>query len=321
MRKRIFIGLIIMFILVGVAPFLLAINDSVEYGTLPFTNSAFTVVNDVNIHYRVWMPEEPVIGKILFVHGLAGSTFSWRYTVDTMREAGYAVVTVDLPGFGYSDRTRGLDHSQTARARYLWALLEELDQNTMLDTVRNQPWDLVGHSMGGGTITAMVLAKPHRTRALFYVAGSIDHQPPGIASSILGLPVIGSWLANVFRFLFLNPNRINRFLESAYGRELLEYEVIGYLTPLKIKGTQHTFIDITTSRGVALEHSLSTITTPAFLLWGADDSWVPLNVGHQLADDLLHAELTIIQGSAHCPMETHASEFNTWLMESLNLRQ
>ena len=159
MRKRVFTGLIIMFVLVGVAPFVLAIDGSVESDTLPFTNSAFAVVDDVNLHYRAWMPKKPVIGKILFVHGLGGSTFSWRYTVDTLQEAGHAVVTVDLPGFGYSDRTRGLDHSQTARARYLWALLEELDQTLMPDTDRNQLWNLVGHSMGGGTITAMALAR------------------------------------------------------------------------------------------------------------------------------------------------------------------
>ena len=96
-----------------------------------------------------------------------GSTFSWRENFDTLVKYRYKIIAVDLPGFGYSDRNRKVNQSQSNRSRLLWDLLAELDQG---DTLK---WNLVGHSMGGGTVEAMALMQPERTKTLTIVDGMV----------------------------------------------------------------------------------------------------------------------------------------------------
>lgn len=48
-------------------------------GTPPFPESLFFDISDLKFHVRLFAPKIAPHGKVLFVHGLGGSTFSWRY--------------------------------------------------------------------------------------------------------------------------------------------------------------------------------------------------------------------------------------------------
>jgi pimeloyl-ACP methyl ester carboxylesterase len=76
----------------------------------------------------MWKNDD-ALGNILLIHGLGGSTFSFRNNAEALSSAGYNVIAVDLPAFGYSDRKRNIDHSQDNRARLLWLMIEEIEQN------------------------------------------------------------------------------------------------------------------------------------------------------------------------------------------------
>lgn len=71
--------------------------EKYDVSDLIFENSYFMQIDGVQLHYRTWQPPESNhCGNILFIHGLSGSTFSWRYVVDSLIEKGYSVVAVDL---------------------------------------------------------------------------------------------------------------------------------------------------------------------------------------------------------------------------------
>ncbi len=282
-----------------------------------FPESAEIVIDGVRLHYRVWTPDGPSKANVLLVHGLGGSTFSWRYTAPHLAAQGYTTVSVDLPGFGYSDRARGLDHSQQNRSSLLWKLLDHVESQLVNNPEGPQIWNLVGHSMGGGTITAMAHSRPEHTRSLAYAAGSVFRQPPRSAGFLFRIPVISSLLAHLARFFLLTENRITDTLTSAYGRTPTADEITGYLAPLKLPGTETALLDITSSQGEPVETYLPHIQAPALLIWGAEDTWVPLSEGEQLAAALPQAELHSIPGSSHCPMETHPEIFNKLLTDFL----
>ena len=101
---------------------------------------------------------------IILLHGLFGYSFSWRFTIPAL--APYATVYApDLPGAGFSDRPRGIDHSMIGTARRVLLFAEKLG----LDS-----FDLLGTSRGGAVamVAAALSSKqdPARVRRLILVA-------------------------------------------------------------------------------------------------------------------------------------------------------
>src|ERR1700683_4672947 len=62
---------------------------------------------------------------LILLHGLMAYFFSWRFTLSAL--APYATLYApDLPGAGFSDRPRGIDHSMQATARRVLRFVENL---------------------------------------------------------------------------------------------------------------------------------------------------------------------------------------------------
>ena len=165
------LGLFFIFILFGscLLPYALQLTKAEEsLGESPYNDGEFVLIDGVQIHYRLVAPKtEDLVGKILLVHGLGASLYSFHSVIPSLVKAGYMVVAVDLPGFGYSGRPEKYDHSQVNRAAMLWQLLETIDTVDL-------PWTLLGHSMGGGTVAAMALSRPADTSSVVLVAGALD---------------------------------------------------------------------------------------------------------------------------------------------------
>lgn len=59
---------------------------------------------------------------------------------------------------------------------------------------------------------------------------------------------------------------------------------------------------------------LKSIQTPSLLIWGAQDSWIPLDNGKQMDRMLTNSKLVILENSGHVPMEENPAES----LEALN---
>jgi len=325
--RYIIIIILAVFIFLNILPYLLPVSDGEACMTnLPFGESEIKEVDNVAIHYRLWIPNEDIKGKILMIHGLGGSTFSWLQSVEPLLEEGYVVVAADLPGFGYSDRTPGQDHSQKARSKLIWELTKIIDSE--INENDNDPkkqvkfsdlkWTLAGHSMGSGTIAAMAMEKPENVSSLIFVAGAVFDHNPGRRNIFFKYPPVQRWLKVILHNYAIQPERIKSFLESAYGREPADYEVDGYLNPLQQSGTSNTMIDlIKTAKNEPVEN-LSGTDIPVLGVWGENDTWVPKSEGQKLKEILPDMQLEIIEDAAHCPMETHPEEFNSIILKFLS---
>jgi hypothetical protein len=75
---------------------------------------------------RIYVEErnpESTQGTIVFIHGLGGSTFSWRHNVPFFAARGYRVISLDLKGFGLSSKDFASDYSHPAQAKLLAQVL------------------------------------------------------------------------------------------------------------------------------------------------------------------------------------------------------
>lgn len=283
-----------------------------EVKELLFDNSQFMVVEGVELHYRIWQPAENLpAGNVLLLHGLGGSTYSWRSVAPYLAENGYLVLAVDLPGFGLSQRKPTVRHSHENRANLAWSLIENLEITG--------PWHLVGHSMGGGVGAAMSLQKLFDTATLSLVAGSISGNSNPIRELISQSSLLRNLAGKIIERFFLTRERIKSFLTSAYGREPTSEELEGYYRPLKLENTYLTISSLFRNypSDKDLADKVDEITVPVLYLWGREDEWVPVSKGEELVQKIPNATLKTIDEAKHCPMETHPEIFNQHLLEFL----
>jgi len=283
-----------------------------DIADLVFDNSHFLKINGIRLHYRVWRPtENNNRGNVLLIHGLGGSTFSWRNVVDSLVNDGYSVVAVDLPGFGLSQRKPAVSQSNLNRANLMWKLLENIEPKGS--------WHLVGHSLGGGVVVTMGLQKPSEIATITLVAGLIDHRNGRIFSFFSKFRFFRKITAKFFDRFLLTKKRIKSFLASAYGREPTTEELEGYYKPLQLEYTYLTLSNLFKrySSDKDLFEKLKEIKVPVLGLWGSDDDWVPLSEGKKLINEIPNARLLSIEEAKHCPMETHPEILNRYLLNFL----
>jgi pimeloyl-ACP methyl ester carboxylesterase len=117
------------------------------------------------IHYtRSGAEGQPLV---LMVHGSPGSSDAMLdYLADTNLTSRALVVTVDRPGFGYSDFGK-TERSLEKQSQHIRPLLEKY-RSPGKKTI------LVGHSYGGPLIARMAIDFPDLVDGLVIVAGSID---------------------------------------------------------------------------------------------------------------------------------------------------
>ena len=122
---------------------------------------------------------------VVLIHGFGGSTFSWRYTLPALADAGYRTVAFDLKGFGLSDKTFAGDHSDPAQVEFAAQVMDKLSISHAT---------LVGRSWDGNIVAHMTPEHPERVEKLVIVDGAIvkDHSNLVNLTRLLWFPPSGA---------------------------------------------------------------------------------------------------------------------------------
>lgn len=311
--KRGLITVAVLFVLLSVLPWLLPRgSEATALPDRPFADSRVTMIGDVRWHHRNDGPEGRPL--VVLIHGFSGSTASWERTRPVLHGSGWRTLAIDLPAFGYSSR----DPLPTDETAALWKLIEAERQG--------QPVALVGHSMGAGVVTRLALARPESTQGLILVDGgpalgdsrSGSWRGPALRT-LLAYPPVPRWIDWYASHWLYTPEKFAELLGSAYGRPPTPAETEAYLAPMRVEGTSAAILARMSRRGEALPADVaSRLTLPITLIWGREDRWVPLAVGERAQARLPQAELKVIEGAGHNPMETHPEAFTLLLLQALD---
>ena len=102
---------------------------------------------------------------LFFVHGSPGSWDAFRiYMMDTALLKHFRLISVDRPGFGYSDF--GTAYHLSYQALLINKIIEKENNN--------EPVHLIGHSIGGPVIVRMAQDKPQYFSSLTILSGSVS---------------------------------------------------------------------------------------------------------------------------------------------------
>jgi pimeloyl-ACP methyl ester carboxylesterase len=270
----------------------------------------FVQADDVELFIQEMGPADGQV--ILFIHGTAAWSGLWHETMTPLAEAGYRCIAVDIPPFGFSERPPTPSYGNADQAKRLVALMDALGIEHAI---------LLGHSFGGGATLETALTIHERIDALVLadVGGlNLNLQPapetrrPSVIELFLGTPFVRDPVltATATNPLFTKTLISAMILDPADATE----EKIRILQePLVLEGATNTLGDWLQAVLGPQKVSLTTdpakyqrLTMPALILWGSNDSVIPLKEGEYLQSILPDAELVIMEGVNHIPhIEDH----------------
>jgi pimeloyl-ACP methyl ester carboxylesterase len=116
-----------------------------------------------DLHYVSVGPD--TLGTIVFVHGSPGSWDAFeRYLMDSALRSRFRMISIDRPGFGYSNYGNALH------------LQEGCDTiSSFIDSIKtDKALYLVGHSLGGSIVPILAADNSDKVTAIVVLAGALD---------------------------------------------------------------------------------------------------------------------------------------------------
>jgi pimeloyl-ACP methyl ester carboxylesterase len=249
---------------------------------------------------------------VLLVHGFAHSIHGWRKNIGPLANAGYRVMAIDLPGFGYSDaprRVRLRTYTDTLRA---WLDLHCIDRAY-----------IVGNSMGGLITAAFAARAPNRVIAEVLADPAGFGQELHWALRLAGLAPLRPLLRRR-----VSPWQVRQGLRWVYANPRLiedeEVEIISHLlsqpsvrrTALRI-GRRSLSLRGRMRPAMGLGDLPRGIRVPTLVIWGDKDRVIPVSHARQVQAAIPDAELTIFENCGHTPMMEMPEAFNERVLRYL----
>lgn len=194
----------------------------------PFDNSSFYTNGEYTLHYRTYNPEKTPEGQIMLIHGFCLSTASLEGIAEEYMKAGYKVVTVDAPNFGYSTREAQVERLLD-REYVIYSLVEHLGGE----------WIIGGHSMGGGIALNLATIYPQRFRGLVLFAPQTNAEMNGAAKVMASSGFMQSLYTFILKIALLFPGVVRKLVETSFSDSeyAKEYDISRITKPLSLKQT------------------------------------------------------------------------------------
>ncbi len=255
--------------------------------------SRFIEIDGMQVHYR----DEGQGFPIVLIHGTASSLHTWDAWTNTLKN-NYRVIRLDMPAFGLTGPHPKQDYSIDNYSNFLDLFLTKLNIDSMY---------LAGNSLGGNIAWHYTTDHPEKVAKLILVdpsGYSIKGKQPWVFK-LARAPVLNS-IIKYFTPKSLIENNLKQvyFDESKITPALIDR----YYDLTLREGNRTAFIDRAKTEMKDHTSKLKMLTTPTLIIWGKEDVWIPVSDGTRFLEDLLNAQLVILDNVGHVPMEESPGE-------------
>ncbi|NLG55457.1 MAG: alpha/beta hydrolase [Rhodococcus sp.] len=259
---------------------------------------------------------------ILLLHGIGDDSSTWSEIIPHLAK-NYTVIAPDLLGHGRSDKPRA-DYSAPAYANGMRDLLSTLDIHHVT---------VVGHSLGGGVAAQFVYQFPQMVDRLILVSAGGVTKDVHPAFRLATMPVVNEAL-RLLRVPGAMPlvRAIGATLATLHGTRLRPGALLhdtpdlvrilsSLADPTACEAYLRTLRSAVDWRGqvvTMLDRSYLTEKLPVQLIWGDQDSVIPVAHAHLAHAAMPGSHLEIFHGVGHFPFRDDPIRFLQVVEDFLN---
>lgn len=240
---------------------------------------------------------------LVLVHGTPWSSYNWRNIIRLLSKH-RTVYFYDLLGYGQSEKAEnvslGIQNQLLAELLDYWSLEET---------------DIVGHDFGGTTVLRTLLLNERNFRKIAVI------DPVAIAP--WGSPFFNLVADNETIFQQI-PGYIHEAMVTAYIKTAL-YQTIDATVLANIvapwlgeEGQQSFYRQIAQADRCftdEIEPRYSKIRQPVLILWGEEDTWIPIERGWELHKKIPNSKFRSIKNAGHLVLEEESSSIAQMLVD------
>jgi pimeloyl-ACP methyl ester carboxylesterase len=245
------------------------------------------------LHYRE-AGSGPVV---ILLHGLGGDGSRWTSTMDVL-SGQFRVIALDQIGFGQSDKPL-VNYNHGLLTEFLIEFMRALEIPEA---------SIVGHSMGAFVGTYAGVHYPEMVDRLVLVdGGSLTTRP---RSAHLGRIQNSTTLAETreyFELLFYDKSRVtDQLVRDNYARRLRAAYTISRMQESRANKI-----------GMIGEAEAARIKAPTLILWGQQDTLLPVEDVEQLDRIIPDSQSIVLDKCGHMPQVEQPAQFNELVLKFL----
>jgi pimeloyl-ACP methyl ester carboxylesterase len=245
---------------------------------------------------------------VVLLHGTGAWSEIWRPVMTTLSASGFRAIAVDLPPFGFSDRSPSADYAQASQARRLWAALDALEVESVI---------LVGHSFGARATVAAALTRPARVVRLVLIDAALGlSAAPQLAELPTSARIVRAALgATALRDAVVAATLTNPLMTRtlvgllvAHPDRLTTEQVAMLQWPARQQGTTRAagawlpaFVLDPGQPPAETRAALAAFPAPTHVIWGELDTLTPMRDGLDIARGVRCASWDVLPGTGHIP--------------------
>jgi pimeloyl-ACP methyl ester carboxylesterase len=269
--------------------------------------------DDVQLHITEQGPVDAP--RLVLVGGTGAWGGTWTSNTESMVAAGWRVVTVDLPPFGFSSRPADHDYSRHSQAQRLIAAMRSFS---------GAPVVLLGHSYGGGPAAEAAMLEPALVHHLILVDAAIGLRSTSDAACTADSQALWPLAWRPLRSLVVaNTATQPLFTQTLLRQFVARKEVVTpqraaiYAAPNRVRGTSAAIGDWAYQFAASCESARSqsgagfgALRMPMTLLWGEQDTITPPAQARAIAAAAPRSRLVMLPGVGHIPQIEDPLLFN-----------
>ncbi|GAY16762.1 alpha/beta fold hydrolase [Mycobacterium sp. shizuoka-1] len=247
---------------------------------------------------RVRTDGDPARPPVLLVHGIGRSMDDWAPQYERLAQS-HRVITLDVPGFGFSERPRE-PITLASLANGVTGTLDAIGET--------RPVHVVGNSLGGAIAQQLLAEHPDRVASLALINSAGFGSEVTLLLRMLTMPVLGAMSTR-------KPTRMTAVLfersihadKTVATKERIDHAFAVASVPGAGAVMRETALALGTPRGVKpqwrreLAAAVNRTPRPTLIMWGTEDRILP---AHHITEAMRvypHAETHLLNGVGHMP--------------------